>query len=770
MFSRIAQLYHRLDGHTKEVVSGTASTFVIRIVGAVFSFALSVVLGRMLGVNGVGLYFLALSVISIATVLGRVGLDNTLLRFTAASTSSGDWVAVKGLYLKGIRFTLVASSLMTIAVVVFAPWLGTTLFDDPNLIAPLRLMALSIVPTALFTIVAQMLQGLKRAKDGIAVLSFWAPAFCLAGAIALVPTWGVEGAALVYSMAAALTAFIAWWRWHKATPQTAGLHGHFSTIKLLKSSMPLFWVSLSQLTITLSATVVLGIWSTSADVGIYGAASRIMALFNFLVLAVSSIASPKFSEMHQQGDMRAVERLAKNSTVLLVLSSSPAFVILFLAPDKVMGLFGHEFVSGATVILILAAGQLVNIVTGPAGNVLMMCGHERMVRNTMSASALICIAVSLLLIPQIGVIGAALANSLTVSIENLIMVALVWRKFGILTIPTHFAHMKRALRMDRAPVCISKVSQLSDGGRPSQWLRGQRKEISIGGNAQSPLIVVGMHRSGTTMVTQLLEQAGLFVGKKKRRNEMEALLFLEINEWLQKSTGGGWDNPEYMSYLLANVEYRALVTDYIRSVLDSRYLASYLGLAKYLRYRSLHKLDFPWGWKDPRNSYTLPIWLDIFPSAKILHIYRNGIDVAQSLRVRAYQQLADNAKLHELRKRRGLYWLKHKNKPFTGSVRCLELDYAFKLWESYTDTAIRNLEAVSNPSFTVKYEDILSDPLSWLTRIVEFCELEITDGQLAVLAGEVRKDRAYAYKTKPELARFYERVQDNPLIRRLGYA
>lgn len=428
MYSRIALLYHRLDGHTKEVVSGAASALMFRVAGAALSFALSVVLGRMLGVTGVGLYFLALSVVTIATVLGRVGLDNTLLRFTAASASTGDWVAVKGLYRKSIRFTLVASGLLTILVAILAPWIGAKFFNDSNLGVPLRLMALGIVPTAFFTIVAQMLQGLKRTRDGIAVLSVWAPAFCLVGAVALVPIGGVEGAALAYALAAVLTSFIGWWRWHKATPQTIGLHGFFSTEKLLKSSVPLFWVSLSQLVVTLSATVILGIWGTSADVGIYGAASRVVMLLNFLLLAVTSIASPKFSALHQQGDMRALGRLAKNSTLLLIFAASPVLSLFFLMPDKVMGIFGHEFASGATVIMILAAGQLVNIITGPAGNVLMMCGYERTVRNTVVTSAVFCVAVSLLLVPQMGVVGAAIASSLTVAVENLLMAALAWRK------------------------------------------------------------------------------------------------------------------------------------------------------------------------------------------------------------------------------------------------------------------------------------------------------------------------------------------------------
>jgi hypothetical protein len=288
-------------------------------------------------------------------------------------------------------------------------------------------------------------------------------------------------------------------------------------------------------------------------------------------------------------------------------------------------------------------------------------------------------------------------------------------------------------------------------------------------NTQSPLIVVGMHRSGTTMITRLLEQAGLFMGKEKQGDD-EALFFLKINEWLLKSTGGDWDNPEYMSHLLNHTDYRTLVTDYIRSALNSRHLVSYLGYIKYLQYRSLHTLDFPWGWKDPRDSYSLPIWLDIFPNAKVLHIYRNGIDVAQSLRVRARQQLIEGAKLHEIRKKQRLYWFKHKTTAFTGSLRCLDLDYAYKLWESHTETTIKNLAAAENRSFTVKYEDFLNDPLTWLTRIVEFCDLNASSNQLTTLADQVRKERGYAYKSDPELTEFFTSVKDSPLIKMLGYA
>ena len=86
----------------QEVVNGASVAFVIKVIGAGLSFGFNVLLARMLGADGAGIYFLALTVTTIATVFGRMGLDNALLRFTAANAAVGDWGAVKGIYRKGM--------------------------------------------------------------------------------------------------------------------------------------------------------------------------------------------------------------------------------------------------------------------------------------------------------------------------------------------------------------------------------------------------------------------------------------------------------------------------------------------------------------------------------------------------------------------------------------------------------------------------------------------------------------------------------------------
>ncbi|MEZ5023867.1 MAG: sulfotransferase [Chitinophagales bacterium] len=48
------------------------------------------------------------------------------------------------------------------------------------------------------------------------------------------------------------------------------------------------------------------------------------------------------------------------------------------------------------------------------------------------------------------------------------------------------------------------------------------------------------------------------------------------------------------------------------------------------RFKDIRDLDIPWGWKEPRNSFTLEFYKELFPDAKIIHIYRNPIDSANS--------------------------------------------------------------------------------------------------------------------------------------------
>jgi hypothetical protein len=112
-----------------------------------------------------------------------------------------------------------------------------------------------------------------------------------------------------------------------------------------------------------------------------------------------------------------------------------------------------------------------------------------------------------------------------------------------------------------------------------------------------------------------------------------------LNEKILHACNGSWENPGVIDNLLYHQELRGKVASTLCNDLDSFLSLYYLGPKHFLKYRSIRRVGFPWGWKEPRNTFTLPLWLDIFPKARIIHIYRNGIDVAKSLAKREEARL-----------------------------------------------------------------------------------------------------------------------------------
>lgn len=295
---------------------------------------------------------------------------------------------------------------------------------------------------------------------------------------------------------------------------------------------------------------------------------------------------------------------------------------------------------------------------------------------------------------------------------------------------------------------------------------------------KSPVIVLGTHRSGTSILTQLLKELGLFVGKR-RDHHYESFFFQRINIWLLQLAGANWSYPSPFNTLLDHTLLRKQCGEIIRHWLSSRAYLSYLGIWNSIKYRSIFNLPFLWGWKDPRSTITLPIWLDIFPKLKIVHIIRNGVDVAHSLSRRSNQMLEKslgNQSKKEIS--RMAYWKSHKGcmKYFhlpiiLDSARCLSLESAFQLWEEYMTFADQNLKDFQkNNLITIRYEDFLTNGVKNLNKICRFIGLTFNSEKIKDLCDKyIISNRAFAYKNNLELKNFYDSICHRDYMIKYGY-
>ena len=273
-----------------------------------------------------------------------------------------------------------------------------------------------------------------------------------------------------------------------------------------------------------------------------------------------------------------------------------------------------------------------------------------------------------------------------------------------------------------------------------------------------------MHRSGTSLVTEVLNQLGLFVGIRKDPN-FEAIFFHNINNWLFSQSGGSWDHPDSIKYLLKNREILMLAQDCIQRSINSPKVISYLGWSKYFRYPSLFNFNIPWGWKDPKNTFTLPLWLSLFPNAKVIHVYRHGVDVAKSIIVRESSQL--NQCIESYGKRKFLYFIASRRSGFTDALRCTNLEDAFTLREEYTSKARSHVLGLKESAIEIKYEDFLEMPIEIIKQLVDFCGLKANDTEIISAAKMVKMERAYAYRNTPELVEFADLVSER--LKQMSY-
>lgn len=245
-----------------------------------------------------------------------------------------------------------------------------------------------------------------------------------------------------------------------------------------------------------------------------------------------------------------------------------------------------------------------------------------------------------------------------------------------------------------------------------------------------PFIIIGMHRSGTSMLSGLLSASGIFMGNDLT-SDKESRFFQQINRELFRQNHFSWINPGVPAVTAENRFHKTGM------------------LVHYVRARS-HPLQFlklvtgnKWGWKDPRNTFTLDYWLRIFPAAKVIHIYRNGMDVALSLYYR------------NIRLGKGDKWYEDLLESKTTG---------FILWEKYIEQAFSYQSKLRDNMLTVQYEKLVAGDLT------EIKKLELFTGEsyqhLLSHTADKKKISQYNYTEHPELLRL---STQNQWMIKLGY-
>jgi len=260
----------------------------------------------------------------------------------------------------------------------------------------------------------------------------------------------------------------------------------------------------------------------------------------------------------------------------------------------------------------------------------------------------------------------------------------------------------------------------------------------------SPIIVIGMHRSGTTLLTRMLEAFGVHWGEK-RDEYNEALNFQSINESIFERASATWDNPLPVSESLNRPSFVEEALRLAEERLGGDWIRSHHRSSTMRGAEMTAVGGAPWGWKDPRTTFTLPLWLRLYPRAQVVHVIRHGTDVAISLFSRETTRPEGRFHPHF-------------------SERCQTLEGCFSLWKTYV-TQGRSYMDIVGRMVEVRFEKLLSDTSEELNRLCFFLDIPSSSFRKGCFP-DIRLDRRFAYRRNkdPKVNEFIRKAASDPLL------
>lgn len=223
--------------------------------------------------------------------------------------------------------------------------------------------------------------------------------------------------------------------------------------------------------------------------------------------------------------------------------------------------------------------------------------------------------------------------------------------------------------------------------------------------AFAPVPVLGMHRSGTTLVAELLAGMGVRMGRRRMTVLAEPPEVVRLHEWLLRRAGGSWEYPLALDALLVNPDARE----------DAARLIARMA-------RRLARGAAPWGFKDPRTAFTFELWDEAVGPLRPIVVRRDPRDVAASLAARARTETGGRRRVLSSRRLRTRLAALVRGEPAQRvyTVRSWRPDEGLGLWCEYNRRIDGALAATGAEHHELRFEDLLADPLSAVTALAEF--------------------------------------------------
>lgn len=469
-------------------------------------------LARTLGAEALGIYALGMSIVGLLSLFNAFGLPAAASRFIAEYFGKGEYARI-GPFLRGSLGLLGAANLVFgMLLLTCGPWLAIHFYHSQKLAAYFFPFTLIMVIGVFTTFLGQVMAGYQDVAHRTLITHFiGTPANMLFSVGLIMLGFGLAGylAAQVISAILVFT-LLATFVW-KMTPAPArSLSGALRIEKQIVSfSAAAFAVAGVEFILSQADKIVLGYYLNAAQVGVYAVAMALVGFVPVALQSVNQIFSPSIAELYATGNHVLLQKLYSTLTKWILVVTIPLALTIMAFAHPLMGIFGRAFEVGAPVLIVGTAGQLINCAVGSVGYLLLMSGHQNQIVRIQAVNAALMIALSIILVHRFGILGAACASAIAVSITNLWSLWTVYRRLRLF--PFDSSYVKLFLP---AALTGTALALLRSSPGHSPWFAAAFGLLLAYVAFLSTFVALGLETDDRRLVEAVLSRIGL----NSRRN------------------------------------------------------------------------------------------------------------------------------------------------------------------------------------------------------------------------------------------------------------
>ena len=433
------QVSETYDQNIISAAKGSSFVFFGSVYEYAGRFLFGLMLARFMGAEQYGIYGLASTLVTVIVAMAVLGLDVSLVHYIPLFRNRGDDESLWGIILIGLLIPFLAGTICGIAVLNFADPIAHFV-NEPGLVSVLPIVALTIPLTVILYTAASAMLGFKHIRYRVIAqeITWTSVKLILVIPVALVGL-NVVRAMAVHAAGAMISGLLGCYFLYRLFP----FNRPFRTarVRLREAfgfSLAVYFSQLFEIVGWHLQVLLLSVMSNATAIGIFLAAFRISMIGNLFYSSITTVIMPYVSDLYSRKEWKQLGCLYQTITKWTFSFYLPIFLIILLFPRVILSVFGESFVLGVNELVLLSIANLIMAGTGISGVMITMTGRPWL--NTINSVLLLGVTLGLCvwLIPGMGSVGAALAQTGGVAVVGLARLSQVYVLYGLLPYNRNF--------------------------------------------------------------------------------------------------------------------------------------------------------------------------------------------------------------------------------------------------------------------------------------------------------------------------------------------